>query len=536
MKKSVYIIFLLFIIYNTSLAGSKLYQPPEPIPGDQNNVPKPESNEINAFAEYFEKQIIRQIDESLDFSRQFRKISGDPKQAKNIDAFGRVPNSSWFTNRIGFTDFDIQDTQKGPDSGTGPDTSDVWIITRAKAQGVTPGFSIKDKNGTSYVIKFDPPGYSELASGAEVVSTKLFYAAGYNTPENYVVFFDPSKLKMGSKVKFTDEKGRKRFMNETDLATILQRVEVGENGKIRALASKYISGKILGPFRYRGIRKDDFNDFIPHQHRRELRGLRLLTAWLNHFDTKDGNSLDSYVTENGKSFVKHFLIDFGATLGSASHSPNTLWRGHEHDVDPGVLLGNAVTLGLYVRPWEKQDGVQYPSIGFIESELFNPIKYKPQVPNPAFEYMTANDAFWAARIIMAFTKEHLQAAIDEAHYTDPEAAAFLLKTLIERQKKIGEYCFSLVNPCDDFAIQKNGAMENVLTYKNYAIESQLESKENTSYKYRILVLPEDKCLQDWKETSNPEIPLSDCLTKIKNNINKQIAVQIQVKSEKNRLE
>ncbi|NIW47138.1 MAG: hypothetical protein GWN30_21030, partial [Gammaproteobacteria bacterium] len=60
----------------------------------------------------------------------------------------------------------------------------------------------------------------------------------------------------------------------------------------------------------KGIRDDDLNDVIPHQHRRELRGLRVVAAWLNHFDTKANNTLDVYV-EDG--YVRHYLIDFGST-------------------------------------------------------------------------------------------------------------------------------------------------------------------------------------------------------------------------------
>lgn len=409
---------------------------------DQRTIPEPKSKEIIPLEEYFDKQITIQGEQSFDLSRQLRNLFGKRKEAMNVDEFGEVPNSSWFTNRNGRQQMTLEEIARGPDTGTGPDTSGLWTVVRAKAQGVTPGFTIKDQHGNYYLIKFDPIGYSELVSGAEVVSTKLFYAAGYNTPENYITCFCPDKLRLGEKVKFTDEKGRTRYMNEDDLAKILGMIHRLPDGRFRALASKYIPGKPIGPFTYQGTRKDDPNDIVPHEHRRELRGLRLICAWLNHFDTKDGNTLDAYVTDGERKYVRHYLIDFGATLGSASHGPNHKWRGHQNDFDPHEIFKNIITLGLYVRPWEKLGDVEYPSVGIFNSGLFQPHKYKPQVPNPAFENMTDADALWATKIITSFTDEQIAAAVNTGQYSNPEAEACLVRIICERRDKIGQHYLS----------------------------------------------------------------------------------------------
>ena len=294
----------------TGCSGNGLFTPPIPLPNDMRDIPEPKVRDYVNAANFIDKQITLQIEESLDLSRQFRNLTRNRKEAFNFNAIDEVDNSSWFTNRNAVERLSLEEISRGADTGDGPDTSGDWVITRAKTEGATPGFTIKDSRGDYYLIKFDPKGYSEMNTGAEIVATKIFYAAGYNVPENYITNFHPDILKLSGDVKMTDEFGITKLMAQADLDAILENVDRLKNGHIRAVASKYLSGKPKGPFAYQGWRKDDLNDIVPHQHRRELRGLRAITAWLSHVDTKSGNTLDMYVTENGKSFIKKgtFLV------------------------------------------------------------------------------------------------------------------------------------------------------------------------------------------------------------------------------------
>ena len=467
--------------------GGGRFVPPPSLPDDKQHIPEPKVRDYDHIKDGFNKQFRLQVEQSLELSRQLRHLAGRPKQAFNVDAFDEVPNSSWFTNRNHRRRMTLEEIARGPDTGSGPDTSGEWIITRAKAEGITPGFHIKDKHGDQYVIKFDPPGYPELATGAEVLSTKLFHAAGYNVPENYITYFHPHILRMDEEVKFTDAKGKKRYMNLTDLKELLTRIHRFPDGRIRALASRYIPGKPKGPFAYHGFRKDDPNDYIPHEHRRELRGLRVVAAWLNHTDTKSGNSFDSYVNDNGSSYVRHYLIDFGSTLGSAAHGPMRPQAGHENNIDPNQILISAVTLGLYVRPWERMTGVKYPCIGRYESELFEPGDFKNNIPNPAFENCTDRDGLWGAKIVMSFTDEQLETAVAQGQYSDPQAAAHLLKVLRERRDKTGRYWYGKVNPLDRFELRPTSGGQQKICFVDLAVEGDLESAEHTVYRCELRV-------------------------------------------------
>jgi hypothetical protein len=231
--------------------------------------------------------------------------SGDG-EAWNADPSDGVVNSTWFTHRNSVSPLSPDAVRRGPRRLEGP--TDPLTVTSIKAEGVTPGFNAKDATGARWIIKFDPPDMPELASGAEVVTTNLVWAAGYNTPENYIYLLDPDALVLDDDLEmvlFDDlarpvvysvtGEGDRRLTKALFLEQVLARYPRRSDGTIRALASRFLDGIPIGPFSYSGVRHDDPNDVIPHEHRRELRGLYSIAAWLNHTDVKGGNSLDMFV-------------------------------------------------------------------------------------------------------------------------------------------------------------------------------------------------------------------------------------------------
>jgi hypothetical protein len=70
--------------------------------------------------------------------------------------------------------------------------------------------------------------------------------------------------------------------------------------------------------------------------------------------------------------------------------------------------------------------------------------------------MTARDAFWAAKLIMSFTREELEAIVETGEFSDPDNAAYFLEVLIQRQLKCGKFGLNGVNPLDEFMVVGDG--------------------------------------------------------------------------------
>jgi hypothetical protein len=103
-------------------------------------------------------------------------------RALNVNTIDEVPDSSWFTNRIGASPPTVAEVVRGPIAGPPPDPS-RWILIREKTSGAHPGFTARDARGDTFFIEFDPSPFPEGATAAVVVATKIFWALGYNQVE-----------------------------------------------------------------------------------------------------------------------------------------------------------------------------------------------------------------------------------------------------------------------------------------------------------------------------------------------------------------
>jgi hypothetical protein len=81
----------------------------------------------------------------------------------------------------------------------------------------------------------------------------------------------------------------------------------------------------------------------------------------------------------------------------------------------------------------------------------------PGVPDLAYHEMTQGDDYWGAKIVASFSNDQIAAAVDAAHYDDPRASEFLVRTLIARRDKIARYWFARMAPLDFFRVE-DGAL------------------------------------------------------------------------------
>jgi hypothetical protein len=229
------------------------------------------------------------------------------------------------------------------------------------------------------------------------------------------------------------------------------------------VAGRLIPGKILGAFMYAGTRPDDPNDVVPHEHRRELRGLSVFASWANLTDLKASNTLDALVTENGRSTIKHYLQDVGSTFGMCDdlHEWDLSW---EYFYMADKTRKRLFSFGFALSPWQTVDYVEYPSIGKFEGDRFDPRKWRPQTPTTAYMEMREDDAFWAARRVAAFSNELIRAAVHTGQFSNPAAEKYLGDVLIKRRDKIANIYLTAVNPVVDPRLDAN----NQLTFENAA--------------------------------------------------------------------
>ena len=383
-------------------------------------------------------------------------------RAKNINTIDEVPDSSWFTNRIGTTTITTEQIARGPLVGEPPDPS-KWVVIREKTSGAHPGFTAKDAKGETWFLEFDPPYYPEGATGAVAVATKLFWALGYNQVESFVTTFDPKKAEIDPKATVKRPSGKRTKFTHDDINVVLESVARNADGTYRVIAGRLLPGKILGGFLYEGTRPDDPNDVVPHEHRRELRALRVFGAWANLTDLKAANTLDTVQVVNGRSIVKHYLQDVGSTFGMC----NDLYEwdlSYEHFYQGDTTMKRLASFGFALSPWQTIKYVEYPSIGKFEGDRFDPRLWRPQTPTTAYMELRDDDAFWAARRVAAFTDELIRAAVHEGQYSDPNAEKYLGDVLIKRRNKIATIYLTAINPVVSPKLDANGR----LTFENAA--------------------------------------------------------------------
>lgn len=449
MKKTVFTFSLLLVMGNSLVAAEKFY-PDDPLQKEPppRNAANVKTRKINQYYDMLENSFAE---------RGERNKKGHVVSAQGVSTLGEPNDPAWYVPRHYFKPMSEDELVRGPGGNNPPSAGGSWTVVSAKSEGISPGFVMTDSKGDRYFVKFDPMTNPEMATGAEMISARFFHALGYHVPDYYLITVTRERLVVGPNVTITDAEGKKRPMKTGDLDKLLAKVPKTKNGQYRAIASIQLPGKPVGPFKYFGTRSDDPNDVVPHEHRRELRGLFVFSAWLNHNDSRSVNTFDTLITEGDTQYVRHYLQDFGSTLGSASTSAKQARMGGEYYLDFGAAPLQMVTLGLAVPYWALAKFPKNPAVGGFDSAAFRPDDWLPDYPNSAFLNRLPDDEFWAAKQVMAFTDEQIRAIVKVAQYSDPRAEKYVADTIIARRDKIGKTYFPKVVALDGFAIE-NGKL------------------------------------------------------------------------------
>lgn len=372
-------------------------------------------------------------------------------EAVDVNAVDEVPSSSWFTNRIGLLPMTPDDVAAGPCTAPALDVDAAITITSAKGAGASPGFVVEGTNGLHYLMKFDDVDQGPRPTAADTIGSKIYYAAGFTTPCNRVVFFDRNHLRVAPGVTWKDWTGDEIHFTPALLDMTLTRAARLRDGRYRASLSQWLDGKPIGPWSYSGTRDDDPNDVVPHEDRRELRGSRLLAAWLGHTDARVQNTLGVWIDGGaGYGWVRHDLIDFSDCFGALWSPVETGRRmGHAYWFDAGMFAGDFLTLGAIERPWDRaRFGPSGKVFGYYSVEQFDPTAWRMEYPNPAFSRMTERDGAWMARIIARFTDEHIRRVIRTGRLGSPLLESELLRILEGRRDAILRRYLTRLSPLE----------------------------------------------------------------------------------------
>ena len=153
---------------------------------------------------------------------------------------------------------------------------------------------------------------------------------------------------------------------------------------------------------------------------------------------KAGNTLDTVVTEGGPqrgpALPAGRRLDVRRRRQRAARLERGLGVHLRRRRRRGAGCSRSASPSAPGRPLTTQN---YPAVGRFEGDAFDPETWKPRAPTAAYIEMRDDDAFWAARRVMAFSDELIRAVVKTGQFSDPKAEQYLADVLIKRRDKIG---------------------------------------------------------------------------------------------------
>ncbi len=176
---------------------------------------------------------------------------------------------------------------------------------------------------------------------------------------------------------------------------------------------------------------------------------------MNHSDIQEDQTLDMWVDDParpGRHYLRHYILDFGKAIGVSGRQNEWQYIGHAEQFDFDYMFRSLLSLGLWKRPWEDVVAPELPGVGLFDVASYNPGAWRTNSQYWPFKDADRFDAFWGAKLIMRFTRDQLQAIVEEARLPDA-SRDYLVDTLVARQRATAKYWFKRVSPLDAFTVE-----------------------------------------------------------------------------------
>jgi hypothetical protein len=368
--------------------------------------------------------------------------------AGGVNTLGEVLDGPWFENRHATRRLSREALIRGPRTAGAPMDDGAWQVLTVKPYGFRPGILIADARKQRYLLLFDDRDSPEVATGAQVVSSHILHAIGYHVPECYIVTFSREKLVLAEGAEIISSAGNTRALTVDDVDAFLSQVaRAGQRYRAVAIhASPADVTRILGPYQMFSTRSDDPNDVVPHEHRRDLRGLFVIASWINLATVRAISTMDLLIDDGVvPPHIRHYILELWSSLGGSDLTgPRPAWDGNDPMFDAGAALRNVVGFGVWSPAWMRARYPRIRGVGQFEAETFDPPRWTTIERLAPFENRLPDDEFWGAKQVTAFTDDDIRALVSTGEYTDPAAAEWIARTLIARRDKIRRFYFSSV--------------------------------------------------------------------------------------------
>ncbi len=372
-------------------------------------------------------------------------LPGMGVEAIDTNNFEEVADSAWFANRIGRFGADPAAVRKSL-AGCGPDLGGPLVVREAATGRASPTILAEDRRGTAFIVHFDPADAPGHVSSPATAAALILANAGYPVAIHCPVTIDRGALTLGEGARLLSKYGKSGALTQGQLASFLKDLPA----KLRAVAIRLPEGRPVGHFAFAGRRSADHNDRLRHQDRRELRGLRLFSAFIGWISISNRTTYDAFVAaEGGRGLYDHWLLNLTDVRDVA--------------------------------------------------ETFNPSGFGASLPNEAFALMTPKDAFWAARLIGRFSDPLIDAIVAAAQYPEAKAAHAAAAGLKARRDSITRKWFAEQSPLDDFRFSAEQGALSVSCTDLSAIAADPKAPSRR-YRARLTTPFERAVIIPWRES------------------------------------